>query len=318
VSQELVPHLPRWSVALFTVNLVLLKRKIYAVRLVVDLEDLGANGEDNLGFFFLLLLIFLVGVVHVGHIDFILNAQLVAVELVLAGLAKSFLCLLRFLIRLLVVLLAVKILDDLLKHVDDVLCGGEELGGSPQVEVPHFKHAPLFAHLLAVLGVTELDASVDRSLFTGALLTISAFLLAVLVSFLLNDCLAVVEVGLDCGKSLRFAGEPWVGKALLDGKSLLGVECEHALKQALKLLGVDVLTLGLLVGGPEQISSLADQQAVVWVVGAGLTEGWSLGHHHEKDDTSCKYIDRSAIVGLAEVNFWCHVAGSAELGVQLA
>jgi hypothetical protein len=119
------------------------------------------------------------------------------VELVLAGLAKSFLCLLRFLIRLLVILLAVKILDDLLKHVDDVLCGGEKLGGSPQVEVPHFKHAPLFAHLLAVLGVAELDASVDRGLFTGALLTISAFLLAVLMSFLLNDCLAVVEVGLD-------------------------------------------------------------------------------------------------------------------------
>ena len=77
----------------------------------------------------------------------------------------------------------------------------------------------------------------------GCFTTITALLLAFIVSFLFDQLLADGEVlvNLFCGGD--WAIHPWVGKDLLHCRSLSWVESHHFLEEVLKLRSVDVITL---------------------------------------------------------------------------
>ena len=77
----------------------------------------------------------------------------------------------------------------------------------------------------------------------GCFTTITALLLAFIVSFLFDQLLADGEVlvNLFCGGD--WAIHPWVGKDLLHCGSLGWVESHHLLEEVLELRSVDVVTL---------------------------------------------------------------------------
>lgn len=111
--------------------------------------------------------------------------------------------------------------------------------------------------------------------------TFRTFGLTVFVCFIVNDRLALCEVGLHLGNCFGLFLEPGRGKHLRDGPSLLGVKSEHTFEERLEFGRIDVFTLSFSVSVPEKICSLANQKTVVRVIRAGLAKWRPLRDHHE-------------------------------------
>ena len=59
---------------------------------------------------------------------------------------------------------------------------------------------------------------------------------------------------------------------------------------------------------PEQVKSVGTDKFVVRIGWDGLCKWWVLGNHDEQDDTCSEQVNDWSMVGLAQVDFWSHIA----------
>jgi len=69
---------------------------------------------------------------------------------------------------------------------------------------------------------------------------------------------------------------------------------------------------------PEEIGAVGANEPVEGIVRLSTRERWVLSHHNEQDYSTCEKIHRCTNIGSASMDFGCHVALSAELGLASA
>lgn len=112
---------------------------------------------------------------------------------------------------------------------------------------------------------------------------------------------------------------PGVGQDLIDRGPLGWVQSHKLSEEVLELVRVDVSALfSLGVCLPKDVGTVCRQKSVMRILGIGRCEGRTLSQDDEKNDCRCKQVDLGSLVGLGEMDLRCHVASSAELGVEEA
>lgn len=156
----------------------------------------------------------------------------------------------------------------------------------------------------------------------GDLGTFPCFLLALTVSPGLSvyNILAAHEVGSPALCINDGALHPWVLEDVLDRRSLLRVESDHALEEIFEFWreNVSLLLLRLGMQSPERVELAGGQQAEKVVTALGCVEWWPLSQRCEQNDAGCEDVDAGSFIAQPQMHLWRHIRHCADLGLEHA
>lgn len=147
---------------------------------------------------------------------------------------------------------------------------GEELGvvlleeGAIVLNIKALPGTLSIFSLLAILGC------LFRSTTCAVLTTLGAFFFAFAMSFRINKLLAASEVSLDLLVIGHSTLHPSMCSNLVDGWTLLRVECHHLLEEVFELSRVKILTIFCFgMSLPEKLRAVGSEKSIVGVLRIG-------------------------------------------------